>query len=80
VLTANVEMRLAALKSSTQINGFQHLFLPPPFSEANATGMVSIKINGFHIPESRQKSRSPERSKLDDGRRSERPFLKSERT
>jgi hypothetical protein len=43
VLTTDVERRLAALKSSTQINGFQHLFLLPLFSEANASGMVSIQ-------------------------------------
>jgi hypothetical protein len=43
-------------------------------------GMVSYKINGFQISESRQKLRLAERIKsLDDGR-SERPFLKSERT
>ena len=42
VLTANVEKRLAALKSSTQINGFQHLLLRLYFSEANASGMVSM--------------------------------------
>jgi len=42
--------------------------------------MVSYKINGFQISESRQKLRLAERIKsLDDGR-SERPFLKSERT
>jgi len=41
--------------------------------------MVSNQINGFHIPESRQKSCSIERIKLDDDKRSERPFLKSER-
>jgi hypothetical protein len=41
VLTANVEKRLAALKSSTQINGFQRALLRLHFSEANATGMVS---------------------------------------
>jgi hypothetical protein len=64
VLTANIEMRLAALKSSTQINGFQHLFLPPPFSEANASGMVSNQMTGFQIPESRQKLRSVERIKI----------------
>jgi hypothetical protein len=55
VLTANVEKRLAALKSSTPINGFQHLFLLIPFSEANASGMVSNEITGFQISESRQK-------------------------
>ena len=49
-------------------------------SEANASGMVSNKITGFHIPESRQKFRSIERIKLDDDGRSELPFLKSERT
>jgi hypothetical protein len=43
VLTANVEKRLAALKSSTQINGFQHLLLRLYFSEANASGMVSAR-------------------------------------
>jgi hypothetical protein len=43
VLTANVEKRLAALKSSTQINGFQHLFLLPPFSAANSYGDGVIK-------------------------------------
>jgi len=42
--------------------------------------MVSNKINGFHFPESRQKSRLIERIKQHDGWRSERPFLKSERT
>jgi hypothetical protein len=43
VLTANVEKRLAALKSSTQINGFQRPLLRRYFSEANASGMVSIQ-------------------------------------
>jgi len=80
VLTANVEKRLAALKSSTQINGFQHLFLRLHFSEANASGMVSSKNQGFQLSESRQKSRLIERNKLRDDGRSERPFLKSERT
>jgi hypothetical protein len=64
VLTANVEKRLAALKSSTQINGFQHLFFLLPFSEANATGMVSSKNQGFQVSESRQKSRLTERIKI----------------
>jgi hypothetical protein len=41
VLTADVEKRLAALKSSTQINGFQRPLLRLHFSEANASGMVS---------------------------------------
>jgi hypothetical protein len=80
VLTVKVERRLAALKSSTPINEFQHRLLPLSFSVAIATGMVSNQINGFPIPESRQKSRSFERIKLDDDGRSERPFLKSERT
>jgi len=66
VLTANVEKRLAALKSSTQINESQRLLLRLHFSEANASGMVSNKITGFPIPESRQKSRSTERIKLDE--------------
>jgi hypothetical protein len=74
VLTANVEKRLAALKSSTQINGFQHLFLWLHFSEANASGMVSSKNQGFQVSESRQKSRSPERIKLDDDGRTDRAF------
>jgi len=64
VLTANVEKRLAALKSSTQINGFQHLLLLLPVSEANASGMVSNQINGFQIPESRQNVCSAERIKI----------------
>jgi hypothetical protein len=80
VLTANVEKRLAALKSSTQINESQRLLLRLHCSEANASGMVSNKITGFPIPESRQKSRSTERIKLDEIGRSERPFLKLERT
>jgi len=79
-LTTDVERRLAALKTSTHINGFQPALFPPLFSEANASGMVSSKHQGFQIPESRQKSRSPERIKLADDGRSERPFLKSERT
>jgi hypothetical protein len=79
-LTTNIEGRLAALKSSTPVNGFQRLLFLRLISEANASGMVSNKITGFPIPESRHKSRSPERIKLDDDGRSERPFLKSERT
>jgi hypothetical protein len=43
VLTVKVEGRLAALKSSTPINGFQCLRFPLPFSIATATGMVSSK-------------------------------------
>jgi hypothetical protein len=42
--------------------------------------MVSNKISGFHIPESRQKSSTVECIKLNEIQRSERPFLKSERT
>jgi hypothetical protein len=80
VLTTDVGRRLAALKSSTQINGIQRPLFSVSVSEANASGMVSNKITGFPIPESRHKSRSPERIKLDDDGRSERPFLKSERT
>jgi hypothetical protein len=38
------------------------------------------KINGFQVSESRQKSRSSERSIFNDDGRSERPFLKSEQT
>jgi len=80
VLITDVERRLAALNSSTRINGFQFSILDLPFSEANASGMVSSKMTGFPIPESREKSRSTERIKLGDDGRSERPFLKSERT
>jgi hypothetical protein len=64
VLTTDVERRLAALKSSTHINGFQYRLFPLPFSEANASGMVSNQITGFQFPESRHKSRSIERIKL----------------
>jgi hypothetical protein len=64
VLTVTVEKRLAALKSSTQINGFQRPFLRLHFAEANASGMVSNQITGFQFPESRHKSRSIERIKL----------------
>jgi len=60
----DVERRLAALKSSTPVNGFQRLIFSVPFSEANASGMVSNKMTGFQIPESRHKSRSIERIKL----------------
>ena len=62
-MTANVDGRLAALKSSTPINGFQLPLFTVPISEATASGMVSSKITGFPIPESRPKSRSPERNK-----------------
>jgi len=43
VLTTDVERRLAALKSSTQINGIQRLLFSVSVSEANASGMVSRK-------------------------------------
>ena len=76
----NVERRLAALKSSTPGNGIQRPLLRLHFSEANASGMVSSKNQGFQVSESRQKSRSTKRIKLYDDGRSERPFLKSERT
>ena len=76
----NVERRLAALKSSTPSNGIQRQLFLVPFSEANASGMVSNKINGFQVSESRQKSSSTERNKMRDDGRSEHPFLKSERT
>jgi hypothetical protein len=42
--------------------------------------MVSSKNQGFQVSESRQKLRLIERIKLDDDGRSERPFLKLERT
>jgi hypothetical protein len=42
--------------------------------------MVSSKNQGFQIPESRQKSSLIERIKMGDDGRSERPFLKLERT
>jgi hypothetical protein len=42
--------------------------------------MVSSKNQGFQVSESHQKSHSNERIKMDDDGRSERPFLKSERT
>jgi hypothetical protein len=73
-LTTNIEGRLAALKSSTPVNGFQRLLFLRLISEANASGMVSSKNQGFRIPESRQKSRSSERIKLDDNGRTERAF------
>jgi hypothetical protein len=41
VLTTNVERRLAALKSSTHVNGIQRQLFLVPDSEANASGMVS---------------------------------------
>jgi hypothetical protein len=42
-LTTNVERRLAALTTSTLGNEFQRLIFSVPFSEANASGMVSNK-------------------------------------
>jgi hypothetical protein len=47
VLTTNVEKRLAALKSSTQINVFQRPLLRRHFPEANASGMVSSFPTSF---------------------------------
>jgi hypothetical protein len=79
VLTTDVERRLAALKSSTHINRIQHPLFSVSVSEANASGMVSSKNQGFQVSESRQKSRLIERIKLGDDWRSERPFMKSER-
>ena len=60
----NVERRLAALKSSTPGYGIQRQLFLVPFSEANASGMVSNKMTGFQIPESRQKVCSVERIKI----------------
>jgi hypothetical protein len=68
------------LKSSTHINGIQRLIFSGPDSEANASGMVSNKVTGFQILESRQKLCSSERMKSNNEGSSERPFLKSERT
>jgi hypothetical protein len=56
-LKTDVERRLAALKSSTPVSGFQRLLFLPLVSEANASGLVSSKNHGFQIPESRQQSR-----------------------
>jgi hypothetical protein len=63
-LTRRVESRLAALKSSTPGNEFQRLIFFGPDSEANASGMVSNKMNGFPIPESRQESYLTERHEI----------------
>jgi len=79
-LTTDVKRRLAALTTSTPGNEFQRLIFPVSVSEANASGMVSSKNQGFQVSESRQKSRLIERIKSGDDWRSERPFLKSERT
>jgi hypothetical protein len=43
VFTVKVEGRLAALISSTPINGFQRPLFSVSVSEANASGMVSSK-------------------------------------
>jgi hypothetical protein len=53
-LTTDVERRLAALKSSTHINGIQRQLFLVLVSEANASGMVSRKNQGFQVSESRQ--------------------------
>jgi hypothetical protein len=53
-LTTDVETRLAALKSSTPGNEFQRLIFSGPGSEANASGMVSRKTQGFQVSESLQ--------------------------
>jgi hypothetical protein len=50
------------------------------FGVTNRKGMVSSKNQRFLVSESRHKFRSIERIKLGDDVRSERPFLKSERT
>jgi hypothetical protein len=42
-LTTNIEGRLAALTTSTPVNGFQRLLFLRLISEANASGMVSIQ-------------------------------------
>jgi hypothetical protein len=70
----DVERRLAVLRTSTHSNGIQRPLFSVSVSEANASGMVSSKNQGFRIPESRQKSRSSERIKLDDNGRTERAF------
>jgi hypothetical protein len=66
VLTTDVERRLTALKSSTHLNGIQRQLFLVPVSEANASGMVSNQNERLSIPESPQKSRSTERTELDD--------------
>jgi hypothetical protein len=63
-LTTDVERRLAALKSSTHINGIQRLIFSGPDSEANASGMVPNQNERLSIPESRQESRLSERHKI----------------
>jgi hypothetical protein len=59
-----VERRLAALTTSTEFNGIQRQLFSGAVSKANASGMVSNEMTGFPIPESRQKSRSTERLKI----------------
>jgi hypothetical protein len=53
-LTTDVERRLAALTTSTPGNEFQRLIFPVSVSEANASGMVSRKNQGFQVLESLQ--------------------------
>jgi hypothetical protein len=53
-LTTDVERRLAALTTSTPGNEFQRLIFSVSVSEANASGMVSRKNQGFRVSESRQ--------------------------
>jgi hypothetical protein len=53
-LTTDVERRLAALTTSTPCNEFQRLIFSVSVSEANASGMVSRKNQGFQVSESRQ--------------------------
>jgi hypothetical protein len=65
-LTTDVERRLAALTTSTTGNEFQRLIFSVSVSEANASGMVSNQNERLSIPESPQKSRSTERTELDD--------------
>jgi len=45
VLTTDVERRLAALTTSTHINGIQRQLFLVPVPEANASGMVSNQID-----------------------------------
>jgi hypothetical protein len=51
---ATVERRLSALTSTTPVNGFQCSLFPLVLAEANASGMVSIKLTGFQVSESRR--------------------------
>ena len=61
---AKVEWRLLALTASTPINGFQGPLFSLLLAEANASGMVSNKMTGFPIPESRENTRSVERREI----------------